>query len=316
MQHYDYDDPYEREPLDSSHHGYDSPRRPNPSDHAYPQPISQYHDSSSRQDLAYTSYDRSQHQNNAYEATELHTQHSSRGGYAPPVPPHRTDQHTSRQSDRHEQATFRGAEHPAHSRVANQPTITPGADNFSEAASGGMAGIAYNVADRNARESGMEAARYTNQIPPPPSRAQVSNSQNNGYYNGYSYDAQAYGQSSHNLDPFASGLTPPAGYGRGTSSSPSRSAQSLPYNDPYIDDPYQGFSARKGGPRFGMVDPTEIEDDGDDGLHYPRNSQRNSMLSSSNSDRGPRSGVGAAAAVGGATGAGTAMGGYLGRSGE
>ncbi|KAL1892331.1 hypothetical protein Sste5346_007069 [Sporothrix stenoceras] len=37
--------------------------------------------------------------------------------------------------------------------------ITPGADNFSESAAGGMAGIAYSVADRNPRDSGVEAMR-------------------------------------------------------------------------------------------------------------------------------------------------------------
>ncbi|CAK7234299.1 hypothetical protein SBRCBS47491_008901 [Sporothrix bragantina] len=40
-----------------------------------------------------------------------------------------------------------------------QSNITPGADNFSESAAGGMAGIAYSVAERNPRESGVEAMR-------------------------------------------------------------------------------------------------------------------------------------------------------------
>jgi exo-beta-1,3-glucanase (GH17 family) len=39
--------------------------------------------------------------------------------------------------------------------------VTPGADNFSEQASGGLAGIAMGVADAHARESGLEAMRNT-----------------------------------------------------------------------------------------------------------------------------------------------------------
>ncbi|KAJ2891384.1 hypothetical protein MKZ38_000514 [Zalerion maritima] len=39
------------------------------------------------------------------------------------------------------------------------PGVTPGADNFSERAAGGMAGIAYSVAEHQARQSGMDAVR-------------------------------------------------------------------------------------------------------------------------------------------------------------
>jgi exo-beta-1,3-glucanase (GH17 family) len=39
--------------------------------------------------------------------------------------------------------------------------VTPGADNFSEQASGGLAGIAMGVAEAHARESGLEAMRNT-----------------------------------------------------------------------------------------------------------------------------------------------------------
>ena len=64
-----------------------------------------------------------------------------------------------------------------------------------------------------------------------------------------------------------------------------------------------------------MLDPNDIEDDGDDGLHYTKNSQRNSMMSASNSDRGARPAIGAAAAVGGATAAGGPIGKLLARDG-
>jgi hypothetical protein len=86
----------------------------------------------------------------------------------------------------------------------------------------------------------------------------------------------------------------------------------------YADDPYGGYSSAWTGSdrNLGMLDPNEIEDDGDDGLHYSKNSQRNSMLSQSNSDRGARSGIGAVAAVGGATAAGGALAAFLGRNGQ
>lgn len=90
-------------------------------------------------------------------------------------------------------------------------------------------------------------------------------------------------------------------------------------SDPYADDPYLGFSSstRSVDRRLGEVNPDEIEDDGDDGLRYPRHNQRNSMLSSAaNSDRGTRSAIGAAAVVGSAAAAGGAVGGLLRRNGE
>ncbi|KAI6780555.1 glucan endo-beta-glucosidase-like protein [Emericellopsis cladophorae] len=83
-----------------------------------------------------------------------------------------------------------------------------------------------------------------------------------------------------------------------------------PGTDPYGDDPY-GYSSsnRSVDRRLGEVNPNDIEDDGDDGLHYPRYSQRNSMLSSGTSDRGARP------AIGGTAAAGAGMGGYFAKSG-
>lgn len=77
--------------------------------------------------------------------------------------------------------------------------------------------------------------------------------------------------------------------------------------DPYVDDPYQGYSSstRSVDRRLGEVNPDEIADDGDDALHHPMPSKRNSMLSSAQtSDRGQRgaAGVAGAAAGGGVIG--------------
>ena len=54
------------------------------------------------------------------------------------------------------------------------------------------------------------------------------------------------------------------------------------------------------------MNPNEIADDGDDGLEYGK-SQRNSMLSLSNSDRAKRGASATAAAVGGGAAAGGLM---------
>jgi len=111
------------------------------------------------------------------------------------------------------------------------------------------------------------------------------------------------------------------GYNTRGGNSPMRSQTSSIHNsgysnDPYADDPYRAFSGSnpRVDRRLGEFDPNDIEDDGDDGLYYPRYSQRNSMLSSAaTSDRGARPAVGAAAAVGGAAAAGGVMGGMMNR---
>lgn len=150
-------DPYEREPLDSQRTHYDSPsRHPDGPGYEYSQPASPtpYHDNNSWQ-----------YQN------------------APPPPRHGDRTHYNRSGHYQQQTDDSGY-------GQNQPlsTTTPGADNFSESAAGGMAGIAYSVADRNARSSGIEAMRSTSQVPPPPSRTQHGNTP---YYQGgggYPYD--------------------------------------------------------------------------------------------------------------------------------
>lgn len=185
MQGYSREDPYEREPLGSTDFGYDSPPR-------RPHPASRSHD---QQETPY--YDRSpvpQHpESYGYDT-----------GYGTPIPPPHRESASMRSApappsgSRPRQGTgqpSRGA--AGYSQPAASNTITPGADNFSETAAGGMAGIAYSVAERNARESGVEAMRGTGQVPPPPSRSQYPNlprqtlsPQASG---GYRYDHSSYG---------------------------------------------------------------------------------------------------------------------------
>lgn len=49
---------------------------------------------------------------------------------------------------------------------------------------------------------------------------------------------------------------------------------------------------------LGLVNPHDIEDDGDDGLQYPRHSQRDSVRSFSNSERGARQAAGTSGGLG------------------
>ncbi|KAJ8123254.1 hypothetical protein O1611_g9639 [Lasiodiplodia mahajangana] len=81
-------------------------------------------------------------------------------------------------------------------------SITPGADNFSEAAGGGIPGLAMSVAERHARESGLEAMRATQQQqqqqqPPYPPVYQRTQPQNNLYADASPY---AHDQGYHTPD--------------------------------------------------------------------------------------------------------------------
>lgn len=211
---------------------------------------------------------------------------------------------------------------PQAQRPPPQSNITPGADNFSEAAAGGMAGIAYSVAERNARESGLEAMRG----PDYPQQAYQQQGQ-------WENQGQTYNQ--HGMrgveapprppygtrDPFAdrdsqsslqSLAAPAVGAGAATPNgrTPSRSPHSF-NNELYTDDPYQTYS-RPQDPHLGVVNPMEIEDDGDDGLVYGRKGPRASMLSLGGSGQRTPNGstTGGAAAAGGVIGA---LGGIVGR---
>ena len=231
---------------------------------------------------------------------------------------------------------------PQHAHQQPQSTITPGADNFSEAAAGGMAGIALSVAERNARESGLEAVRggQRPQQPGYPQQAYHGQWQNQPYAReqnpyapgergrpdpgrvpvprqgalavaGYPVDRD----SQASLQPLGAAAIAPGQASPGMRT-PSRSPHSAS-NDVYTDDPYSGYS-RGQDPQLGMVNPNDIEDDGDDGLVYNRRGPRTSMLSLGHSNRSGQTlnNSTAAGAAGGAAAGGVmgTLGGYVGRS--
>ncbi|KAI1809119.1 glycoside hydrolase superfamily [Poronia punctata] len=200
-------------------------------------------------------------------------------------------------------------------------SITPGADNFSEAAAGGIPGLAMNVAERNARESGLDAMKnahpYQQQSSYPPQVYQRSAGQTVPYG-----DVQPWAQD-HGYETsqgyYASDNQNPYTLGRGLASSPNitpsgptptRSLNSF-HSDPFRD-PQVAYGQRMD-PRLGQFDPNEIDDDGDEGLEY-RRSARNSMLSLGNSsNRGPVGTIPVAGAAG-ATTTGGVLGGLIGRT--
>lgn len=178
---------------------------------------------------------------------------------------------------------------PSQQRPSPQSTITPGADNFSNVAAGGMAGIAMSVAEHNARESGLNAVNP--HYPQDPERGMLSPA-----------DHLAGDRISHSSLQGLSAAAPSVGYATPGQRTPSR------IGEVYMDDPYQNLS-RHADSNLGVVNPNLIEDDGDDGLQYGRKGPRTSMLSLGSS-RG-----GAGAAAGGAA-AGGVLGGLVGRNGS
>ncbi|KAI5860949.1 glycoside hydrolase family 17 protein [Durotheca rogersii] len=194
---------------------------------------------------------------------------------------------------------------------APQANVTPGADNFGEIASGGMSGLAMSVAERNARESGLQAMReaeeYQQQFPqhlyadgpgdaPPP-------------LNHPHDDPRAHG-SLHSLAPPDTSALSYSDHG-----TPTRSMHSH-ISDPF-GDPQLAYGQRMG-LGLGQFNPNDIDDDGDDGLEY-RRSARTSILSlgGSSGRGGPNAAVGAVGAAGtvaGAAAGGGVLGGLIGKS--
>ncbi|KAI1100029.1 glycoside hydrolase family 17 protein [Jackrogersella minutella] len=210
-------------------------------------------------------------------------------------------------------------------RRVPQTNVTPGADNFSNAAAGGMSGLAMSVADRNARESGLEAMRQGQPYQQPqhqqslyPDAYQRAPPQHPPYDEpqGYAYDrgydmSPGYGPPAHvyNASP---GLAPlgAAALSHSSGGTPTRSIHS--YSSDPFRDPHMAYGQRMD-PNLGQFNPNDIDDDGDDGLEY-RRSARNSILSLGSSNTRGNHGAAAAAGAAGAATAGGVMGGLMGKA--
>ena len=234
----------------------------------------------------------------------------------------------------------RGLDHSTSNRTAS--TITPGADNMGEAAGGGIAGIAYGVANTNERESGVEALRSLENIPEagrgiPPERdfdtlgtstpyVPAPPPSNRGSYARDPFSSPAPSTQSNPFDdrrmsgiPSPGALTPRAH--RSSNSIPMAEYQPPgPYNDrptSLTDGPYNRYSSawdhRVG---RGDINPDEIDDDEDDGMvPRPLGQRKSYMGMGGHPERGLPQGTAAGSAGGIATGGVLgALGGLVGRS--
>ncbi|RFU24077.1 hypothetical protein B7463_g12260, partial [Scytalidium lignicola] len=212
--------------------------------------------------------------------------------------------------------------------------ITPGADNYSERAAGGIAGIAMGVADAQPRESGLEAMRNTPGLAANDPRAYDAGYPLQDPHEAHIYDGRGpapapfndapgpssspYAQQTYHQSVSQSSLTPIGATallpGAATPSARSATSRSTPsFSDPFTDTPYNRYS-RSLDPMMTGIDPNSIEDDGDDGLEYNPPNQRSSILNlknSNHSDLGTGTAVAAGAAAGGIVGA---LGGLIGRN--
>nr|XP_036574895.1 endo-beta-glucanase [Colletotrichum truncatum]KAF6781380.1 endo-beta-glucanase [Colletotrichum truncatum] len=321
MPRYDFDDRNaEREPLDN---GYGShARSPNSPEHYQdhqqqyyngpPPSHQQYHDSRAQQypgGHPDTSFGRMREERRNDRQGVPQAAVGAIGGAAAGYGAHQAGSHmASPQVPPHRDWAPGGHSPPQQSNL--NPNVTPGADNFSEGASGGVAGIAYSVAERNARESGVDAMRNVGQaqpqprVPYPSAPPQTYNQPHDEIYE-MSNAPRPYANSNRTSHSSLTALGASA-------ASPARlSPSSAPYgySDYYNDNPYYQRNAD----HLGVVDPNSIADDGDDGLDYRRSkSGRNSMLSLSNiSDRTGNSRAGAAAGAGAGAAAGAAATGLM-----
>jgi exo-beta-1,3-glucanase (GH17 family) len=191
-------------------------------------------------------------------------------------------------------------------------TATPGADNLSAAAiGGGISGIAYDVASRNQRESGLEAVRSIRQ-----------GQQGHGYYDGPSdrnYSDVPYGVTNNpnrhsQIDQpgaqYSAGL-PLGGTALAASTPPQVGTPSLSASNPsqisvgelyprypsggLYDGPYHSYNSHD--PT--AINPNDIADDGDDDImNMPPQQQRRSWFGKK-SNQGLAAGAAGGAAAGG-----------------
>lgn len=179
-----------------------------------------------------------------------------------------------------------------------------------------------SVAEQNARESGLDALhnphyqqQYHHQQQPYHSQGPWQGYAEPGMLGPRDYpppnrSAHSSLQGSH---PSATG----AGHVMPGQRAPSRAPSHAAVGDYYTDDPYQNVSHHQDS-GLGVVNPNDIEDDGDDGLGYAtRRGPRTSMLSLGGSSHSKRnSAVVAGGVVAGGVAAGGVLGGLVGRNGS
>lgn len=204
----------------------------------------------------------------------------------------------------------RGPQIDRSTSLRTNTTATPGADNMSAAAvGGGISGIAYDVASRNQRESGLEAVRSIRQ-----------GHQGNGYYDGASdrnYSDVPYEATSNRhsqMEPsgtqYTAGL-PLGGTALAASSPPQVGTPSLSASNPsqisvselyprypsggLYDGPYHSYN----GHDPTVINPNDIADDGDDDIMNTHPQQQRRSWFGKKSNQGLAAGAAGGAAAGG-----------------
>ncbi|KAL8737902.1 MAG: hypothetical protein Q9181_001239 [Wetmoreana brouardii] len=200
-------------------------------------------------------------------------------------------------------------------------TTTPGADNMAAwAAGGGIAGIAFGVANTHERESGVEALRSTENLQQnsrghPPERGHGIGSENPYVPEPPMHHRGLSAPGGSAQDPFASPALSthnPFDDNRQASSrgslTPTQPRQNVPLQDypsegartPYFDNPYNRLSTAWD-PRVSRhdIDPNAIDDDGDDGMMQPLPKRRSILGLRSQSDHQPPTGAAAGGAAAG-----------------
>jgi hypothetical protein len=304
MQRYGPDDPYEREPLDADRAYHETPpsRRPMPPAHGYAQPASPYHDSSPPLPSHY------QQEPAPYGRQEPYNSHQYHQDYRPPPQDSSYESSSSRGPYGVPAASspYAGQDYAAPDYSERSPVPPRHGDNSYYSGSG----VAPSMPQDDSYGGG--------QLPPPPSRthysndpygASPSNAGPSSHGGNHAYDPHGYGQGHGGVGRDSYSNLAAIGASRSGSRSPSH------FGSEY-DNPFSTPRGYGHGPQLGEVNPNEIADDGDDGLVYHRPSNRNSMLSSHNSDRTPRGARVGAAAAAAAGGAGAAAGGLMTRSGK
>ncbi|CAL3971143.1 unnamed protein product [Diplocarpon coronariae] len=194
---------------------------------------------------------------------------------------------------------------------------TPGTGSVGEAVAGGLPGIAMGVAEADARESGRGPTSHPPGSSDPPMEGRSGSGSSLGpdgsdFFDESSYmrpgprQAQSLSQSS--LTPLGAAAFPPGLASPQARSVVSRSPHSST-REPYVDNPnpYQQRFSRSLDPSMGEIDPSSIDDDGDDGLNYGR---RNRSIVSLGHDSSGHRAAPAGAAAGGVLGA---LGGLVGK---
>ncbi|KAI9046818.1 hypothetical protein LZ554_008899 [Drepanopeziza brunnea f. sp. 'monogermtubi'] len=154
---------------------------------------------------------------------------------------------------------------------SHRSNITTGADSIGEGAAGGIAGIAMGVIGGNSSESGWEARRDMPGHHDPRMDMHDGPSGYDGVYehSPYSRPPPPLGHSQSSLTPLGAAAFPPGLASPQARSTISRSDHSI-ISQPYLDNPnpYQQRFSRNIDPSMGEIDPSTIDDDGDDGLDY------------------------------------------------